>query len=48
MKDCVMQCKLIHHQDQRLDGEKSPKHSHLFPVPAVCLHPHTQNIAQIS
>lgn len=30
------------------DGEKSPKHSHLSPVPALYLHPYTQNTAQIS
>lgn len=42
-----MQCKLAHHQDCK-DGEKSPKHRRLVLVPALCLHPHTQNTAQIS
>lgn len=39
---------LQHNQHQHLDREKSPKHSHLSPVPALCLHPYTQNAAQIS
>lgn len=43
-----MQCKFTHHQDQCLDGEKSPKHSHLFCVPAVCPYAYTHSIAQIS
>lgn len=39
---------LQHHQHQHLDREKSPKHCNLSPVPALCLHPYTQNTTQIS